>query len=77
MTNDYFPRPRPRGETRVECVERTLRENGFDPEGRTHKPPMSQEERKKIEDYLARHDAFFGLGSRVSVGDKEGDLDVE
>ena len=67
MANDYFPRPR--RETKIEAVERIKREHGFwETEGSAQKK-ITPEDRKEIERYLSRHDASFGLGPHISVGD--------
>lgn len=57
MTNDYFPRPR--RETKIEAVDRIKRDHGFyEIEGSEHRK-ISPGDRRKIEEYLADHDAYF------------------
>lgn len=76
MTNDYYTHRR--RESRAEAVQRINEERGLYQHSKgfeTTEQASGRAERDAA--YLVRHDEYFGLGPNVSVGDPEGDADVE
>lgn len=65
-------------ETRADAVQRINEERGLYQHSKGFETPeQAAERRERDAEYLAMHDRYFGLGPNVSVGDPDGNADIE